>query len=408
MERIKVGKLKQEKRQRSSLISEDEKAERTVICMNALLNRRWITKEHDPQIYYWIKEKQSELKEWFMNFTGYSLFINAKLAKIEKVPTIAYSWMGFQEFREPLDYALFTYSLWFLENKVEQEQFLLTTLVKEIRECMTEQNMMVDWKNYYHRLSMGRVLKKLKGMDIVQSVDGQELHWTQNNESDVLYECTPYSRYILRNFPKPLTQYTNMEQLSETLEYGNTPEGQKQRKKHYLYRRYLLEPIVQDDAWSDDSLYFHGQRNNVLSQIKKMFGWEGSRYREGTIFFEAELTSEAEIFPTLSVISDITLLVCGIVREETLAFDSNLFIEKNGVIHITLGEMERLLTHLQNDYKKYWTNEFKNKKTADLAVEVLNHLIEWGFGEWRENGLFILYAIGGRWTAKYGPTELEV
>ncbi|WIM40342.1 TIGR02678 family protein [Paenibacillus sp. PK4536] len=408
MERIKVGKLNREKRRHSSLISKEEQEERKLICMNALLNRTWITKELDPQLYYWIKEKQPSLKEWFMDFTGYSLFVNAKLAKLEKIPAVAYSWMGFQEFREPLDYVLFTYSLWFLENKLEQEQFLLTTLVKEIREYMTEQNMIVDWKNYYHRLSMGRALKKLKGMNIVQAVDGQELHWTQNNESNVLYECTPYSRYILRNFPKPLTQYTSMDQLSENLDYGNESEGQKQRKKHYLYRRYLLEPIVQDEAWNDDSLYFHGQRNNVLSQIKKMFGWEGSRYREGTVFFEPELTSEAEIFPTLSAISDLTLLVCGVLRDEALATNSNLTIERDGIVNVTLGEIERILTQLQNDYKKYWTNEYNKKKPAELAVEVLNHLIEWGFGEWKENGLFALYAIGGRWAAKYGTTELEI
>ncbi|WP_391573490.1 TIGR02678 family protein [Cohnella sp.] len=408
MEKIKIGKLNRDKRRRTNIIDKADLENRKKECMNALLNRPWITKEHDPQLYYWIKEQQHELKQWFMDYAGYPLFVNGKIAKLDKAPVVAHSWMGFQEFREPLDYALFAYGLWFLESKMEREQFLLTDLVKEIREYMSEQGMEVDWKNYFHRLSMARALKKLKSLNIVQAVDGQESNWAMNDEKDVLYECSSYSRYVLRNFPRGLTEYTKMTELRETLDYGSEQEELNRRRKHHLYRRYLLEPVVQDGFWQDDLLYFHGQRKNVLAQIKSMFGWGGSRYREGIVFFEPELVSEAELFPTLSSISDLALLVCGVVRSHVINEDSSLRIEEDGAVRLTKGEIERILIKLKEEYGEYWINDHRKMQSADLAMEVCNHLLEWGFGEWEENGFFLLYAIAGRWMAKYGPTELEV
>ncbi len=408
MERIKIGKLNRDKRRRTNIVDKADLENRKRVCMNALLNRPWIAKEHDPQLYYWIKEQQHELKQWFMDYVGYPLFVNGKIAKLDKAPVEAHPWMGFQEFREPLDYALFTYSLWFLENKMEQEQFLLTDLVKEIREYMLEQGMEVDWKNYFHRLSMARALKKIKSMHIVQAVDGQESNWAMNEENDVLYECNAYSRYVLRNFPGALTEYPSMNELRETLDYGTEPEELNRRRKHHMYRRYLLEPVVHDRIWHDDLLYFHGQRKNILTQIKSMFGWEGSRYREGIVFFEPEFVSESELFPTHSSISDLAILVCGVVRSNVISENASLKTEEDGAVHLTKGEIERILIKLKEDYGEYWINDYRKMQSPELAVEVCNHLVEWGFGEWEESGFFVLYAVAGRWTAKYGPIELEV
>lgn len=410
MNKIVIGKLKHEKRRRTNVVLKNELSDRKKKCMNALLNRPWISKENDSQLYYWIKEQYSELRDWFRQYPGYSLMINSKVVKLEKTPVIAYSWMGFQEFREPLDYALFTYSLWFLEGKAERDQFLLTDLVKEVRDYMIEQSMEVNWKNYFHRLSMARALKKLKSLDVLQAVDGHEANWATTNDekNDVLYECTFNSRYVLRNFPKDLSEYTNMADMSETMNYGDEQDGLNNRRRHHMYRRFLIEPIVLDAQWQDELFYFHGQRKNILTQLKNMFGWEGSRYQEGIIFFEPELMADAELFPTLSSISDLAMLVCGIVRNDVIQSNLKTIADENGVVRLTKSELERILIKLKEENGEYWINDYRKMKSPDLAEEVCNHLEEWGFGEWEENhGFFLLNAAAGRWTAKYGSTELD-
>lgn len=406
MEKIKIGKLNSQKRHRTNITDQKELDERRRTCMKALLNRPWIAKETEPQLYYWIKEEYPKIQTWFMTYTSYSVILNKKLAKLDKGPAVAFSWMGFQEFRTPMDYALFTYGIWFLENKADGEQFLLTEMVKEIQEYMVQQGMKVDWKDYYHRLSMARALKKMKSLEIIHAVDGQEAAWANDEENhDVLYECRVYSHYVLRNFPKDLTNFKTIEALTGA-QLLETDSKANQSKRHRLYRRYLLEPVVPDNQWKDDLFYFHGQKNHLIRQIQTMFGWEGTIYKEGVLLFEPEMASDCEIFPTLSAISDVCMLVCSKVRDDLSDSAAQAKAEFDGSIHMTKSQIERILIQLSTEYKNFWTNDLRKLNSGDLANLVCEHLSEWGFGKW-ENGFFVLYGVAGRWKVQYGTTELE-
>lgn len=408
MDKIKIGKLNNIKRRRTNIVDKDELEGRRRRCMNALLNRPWITKENDQQLYYWIKEQYKELRDWFTDYTGYSLIINSKLAKLDKVPVVAFPWMGFQEFREPLDYALFTYSLWFLESKGEGEQFLLTDLVRDIKDYMNEGGMEVDWRNYFQRLAMARALKKLKSLDIIRAVDGQESEWANKaDNNDVLYECTTYSQYILRTFPNVLTSYTNIDDLNEVTTYGDSTSEHNRRIEHRLYRRFLLEPIVLDSALQNDSIYLQPQKNRIIKQLKSTFGWEGSKYREGLLFFEPEMMAESEVFPTLSSISDLTLLLLGEVRKQVNDPGTKMKIEFDGSIRITKNEIEQILLHLKEMYGEYWINDYRKMKSILLAEAVCQHIVDWSFGYWEDSIFFVLNGASGRWQVEYGAVELN-
>ncbi|WP_200893531.1 TIGR02678 family protein [Paenibacillus terrae] len=407
MVKIKVGKLST-RRQRMNRPDRNEIEERKQICMNALLNRPWIDKEKNAEIYYWIKDQYFEIKEWFMNYTGYSVIMNRNFIKLEKVPAEVFPWMGFQEFREPMDYALFTYSLWYLENKTEGDQFLLTQLVIEIRQYMVEQGLDVDWKNYYHRLSMARALKKLKNLNVVRSVDGEEANWASNHEHhDVLYECTLYSRYMLRSFPAELSSYTNMAELKETMTYGWEAAEIDIKKRHELYRRFLLEPILLDYQWHGDPSYLHREANFLMKNMKTMFGWEGSRYREGILLFETNTMSESEVFPTQLALSDLAMLLCGEVRKMAVNAELDLKVDLSGFVRLTKNEIERILIHLKSSFSEFWTNEHTKKKSTELAEQICDHLAEWGFGYWEDHMFFVLNGAAGRWEVKYGSTEQD-
>lgn len=390
--------------QRTNIIDRHEMEERRKICMNTLLNLPWIDREKNPKIYYWIKEQYLEIREWFTSYTGFSVIMNRKLVKLEKVPVEAKTWMGFDGFREPVDYALFTYGLWYLENKSEGEQFLLTDMVKEIKEFMNEQGLDIDWKNYFHRLSMARALKKLRNLNVLSGIDGQESEWAADARTyNVLYECTPCASYILRNFKKELSAYQSMEELNDMSEVGETVE-KNALKKHQLYRRYLLEPFVPNFVWKDDQLYFHGQKNNLIAQIQKMFGWEGNKYKEGILFFYPELTGELQLFPTLSSISDLTLLFCSIIRKLYDREELDTEDIGGGTVRITRSKIEHILMKLQGEFGDCWSKEHREMKSSELASAVCGHLKEWGFGIWQDDMFFLLYALGGRWNVQYGET----
>src|SRR5690606_18475173 len=102
-------------------------------------------------------------------------------------------------------------------------------------------------------------------------------------------------------------------------------------RRHRVYRRFLLEPVVLDRSWNEEDLYYViTQRRSLIEQLGKMLGWEGRRYREGLLFFHPELTSEAELFPTLSAVSDLVLLVAGELRRLMQEESSGIRPESDG------------------------------------------------------------------------------
>ncbi|CAG7635992.1 hypothetical protein PAESOLCIP111_03727 [Paenibacillus solanacearum] len=385
----------------------EQLAERKRACIHALLNRPWVAKEDDADLYFTIKDHYEELRNWLMDKAGFPLIVTRTIAKLDKTPVKAYPWMGFAEFRDKRDYIFFTYGLWYLEGKTELDQFLLSDIVEEIREQMVAEGIEADWANYYDRLAMARALKKLRSLGVLHNVDGDESGWAQDAERNALYECSPNARYVLRRFPRDLTGCSRLEELEDPIPYASTQEGQSMRLRHRVYRRLLLEPVVADRQWDEDDLnYVLWQRRALIDQLEKMLGWVGRRYREGLLFFHPELTGESDLFPTLSAASDLALLAAGEIRSR-LSEDSGLHTEANGMIRLTRSELEAIFYQLQEKYKVFWSKELREFSSQELAELCMKHLLEWGLGEQEGEAAFLISPMLGRWQAEYGNTDLE-
>ncbi|MCC3377589.1 TIGR02678 family protein [Cohnella sp. REN36] len=376
--------------------------ERRRLCAQVLLNRPWVTKEDNAELFYWIKDQYAELRDWFAEYAGFSLLLTRTMAKLDKAPLKAEPWMGFREFRETRDYAFFAYGLWFLESKTEMDQFLLTDMVTQIREQMLGASIAVAWDNYYHRLSMVRALKKMKQLGVLIAVDGDEGDWASDESRNVLYECSPFARYVLRQFPDELRRSERFEGMSELVAYADTEEGRLRRLRHRVYRRLLLEPVVHDRHWDAEELrYVQTQRRSLTDQLQRMFGLEGTRYREGLLFFYPELSFEGELFPTPAAISDLVLLLAGELRRKQQREHAGYVLEDDGTIVLTRSDLEQALLELKSDYQDYWSKEHRELSASQLADELAAHMEEWSLGGWRDDSRFVVYPIVSRWNGYY-------
>lgn len=379
-------------------------------CAQALLNRNWIAKEDDPELFQAVKSHYDILRDWFQEHCGFALLVTRQFAKLEKIPGRAQSWMGFDTFQQPRDYALFTYCLWFLEGKGEAEQFLLTDMVEEIREHLVSQEVFLDWTLYDHRLSMARALKLLKEMGVLVAVDGDEWEWARSGEeqNNVLYECSPWSRYVLRRFPQDLTTFTGIPSLGEGV-YADTPEGQLKKRKHGIYRRLLQEPVVYDWEWTDEEKYYVlTQRRSILDQLENMFGLEGQRYREGLVFFYPELSGEANLFPTAKGISDLALLLGGELRRMLAAGHAAVFLDDRGRVQLTWVDLEGIILKLREKHQEYWSKQHRQATARELAAELLEHLEEWGLGGRDDRQTLWIYPGLARWNGDYDGLDGDI
>lgn len=388
----------------------EQRNERRRACAHALLNRPWIAKDDDPELFYAVKDQYAELRAWFNEYTGFPLILTRTMAKLDKAPLAAEPWMGFPEFREPRDYALFTYALWYLESKTELDQFVLTDIVEQVSEQLRASGLGLDWENYQHRLSMVRALKKLRQLGVLVHIDGEESDWAHDASRNVLYECAPAARYVLRYFPKGLQAYERLDDFHEMTVYPETSEGELRKRRHRVFRRLLLEPAIADRDWSAEDLYYVvTQRRAIIDNLNFMFGFEGSRYREGLFFFYPELTGECSLFPTAAGISDLVLLFAGELRRRLDARD--WYVTEQGTVELTRTDVESLLYGLKERFDDYWSKEHREMSLSELADALTAHMTEWKLGRWTGDGetgrRFVASAVVSRWNADYALDEEE-
>lgn len=371
-------------------------------CIQALLNRNWITKKDEPELYDSIRAQYQELRTWFEEYCGFILLLNRQFAKLDKAPGQAQTWMGFETFSEPRDYALFTYCLWYLEGKNEMDQFLLTDMVDEIREYLMGQDVFLDWTLYTHRLSMARALKQLKGLGALLAVDGDESDWARSGHAhNVLYESSFLTRYVLRRFPQNLTTYDSIAAFAEGT-YLDTPEGKLKKRRHQVYRRLLQEPVVYDWQWSEDERYYvRTQRHTILENLANFAGLEGQRYQEALLFYYPEPSGEMYLFPTSRGISDICLLLAGELRRMLARPKEGIYIGEDGQIRLTMAELEVIMLQLKEKHKMLWGMQHRKARSSELTEEMLAHLEEWGLAGREADGQVTIYAALARWNGDY-------
>ncbi|CRF28852.1 conserved hypothetical protein [Mycobacterium tuberculosis] len=378
----------------------------------ALLNRHWITKKKHPQLYLTVKDHYEKLRQWFLDHAGFSLILTRHFAKLEKVPGSYQPWMGIRGFYTPRDYALFTYGLWYLEGRGEGDQFLLSEMVDAIRDHLLTQDVQMDWTLYDHRLSMSRALRKLRELDALTAVEGEEGDWAREGGGrNVLYEASPMARYVLRRFAKELMAYDSMDALIEPevavlrpsdAESVSAGQADVAARRQRIFRRLLQEPVVYDWQWTDEERrYVQMQRSWLIEQMHEMTGLEGRRFREGLLFSWPELTGEPELFPTLSAASDLTVLLAGEIRRQSALSGNGYEEDSYGNMVLTRAEFEGLLLRLKEFHGDYWSKEHREKTSAALADELIDLMEEWNLGK-RDGSLrVVLYPALMRWNGSY-------
>lgn len=125
--------------------------------LEALLNKRWILKAEDKELYYKVQRSAWRDPKICICKAGCHIIENALLVKLEKIPVIPESFMGVQEFTSKQEYAFLCLLLMFLEDKDPQEQFILSQLTEYVSSNMP--NGSVDWTLYANRRRMIKVLR---------------------------------------------------------------------------------------------------------------------------------------------------------------------------------------------------------------------------------------------------------
>lgn len=287
---------------KEQMLEFDEKAS---LGMDLLFNHYWILRTENPEWYQLIREREKVLRRYINDKFGLRLIIHQHFIKLEKIPVEPQTWMGIGHFQEPMDYAIFCCALSFLEGKSVDEQFLLSDLSQEIQ-ANYPGDFELDWTLYIHRKSLIRAIKVLLDFQLVRTIDGDIGRFDHDEEQEVLYEATVYSRYFMRSFPDEFISYKEWEELLRE----DWKLNQEDERRKRVYRKLFFSPALhRRDQQDPDFLYIRNYRNRLSEDIENHSDYKLHVYKNTAFLSVTEPKQYQQVFPNTKASTDILLQI---------------------------------------------------------------------------------------------------
>ncbi|WP_242966920.1 TIGR02678 family protein [Desulfosporosinus sp. FKA] len=371
----------------------------------ALLENFWILREQDPETYQIIRDRESALKDYFLDKLGYHLIVHRHFAKLEKIPASPEAWMGIELFQQPRDYALLCCVLAYLEGITGYEQFLLSDLCAEVQ-ALYPGELALDWRSYEHRKSLVRVLQLMIELRILTVVDGETSTFGQNETSEVLYEVSVVARYFMRSYPKDLFQFQSKEDILAAEVFEGEDELLGARRRYRIYRQLLLSPAMYRGSAEDaDFLYLRNYRSRLQDDLEKHTGLQLELYRNTALLIAPEPKSALTLFPNQKGISDIALQFSSVLRQQVK--EGHPKADSLGRIALTSLEFEQIVKLCKEGYGFGWSKQYREGLIKHTAEELLDFLLDWTFAKRSDEGnLILLQPALGRLAGDY-PQEFR-
>ncbi|MDW5299891.1 MAG: TIGR02678 family protein [Sedimentibacter sp.] len=371
-----------------------------------LLENKWIIRQQDKELYYSVKDKLKDFKDFLKDKMGYQLIITSDFIKLEKIPGKAESWMGIEGFDSSIQYALLCIILMFLEDKEKGEQFVLSQLVDYIQANWTDKENPVDWTKYDLRKKFIKVLKYCADINIIRANDGSEIYFADSPEAEVLYENVGISKYLVNRFWDDISGFESYKDF-ENNEYNKFDEDKGVVRKNRVYRSLVMSPVVYKyDGYENDLIYIKNYRGMLENDMSKYIGAELHIHKNSAMVL-LHSGSYKNVFPNNRNISDIVLQICYLIRQEYDEFfvSSNSNADSSpidGKIDIPLEKFENIIKKCVNLYSDGWSKNFREMHIKRLIEEIIFEMKDFQMiAVDKINDRIIILPLAGKFVGKY-------
>lgn len=362
-----------------------------------LLNRFWITRNADKELYFILKRAESEYRKFVTEQLGWNLIVNEQIVKLEKTPPKAMPWMGIQSFQNELDYCLLCALLLFLADRDDGEQFLLTSLTESL-EIFLRGVKPVDWTRFPHRKSLVRVLQYAQETGLLLVFDGDSGGFCSNRNQEVLYENAGLSRYFPVHFGREILSCQTVSDFEAFSREGTDAERGRQRG-HRVYQQLALSPALYlSEQNGGDYEYLKNQRRRIGRALEEILGGELHVYKNGAYFVFEQNERGILTYPEGKAVTDAALLLCARLREQAAA--GVYARESDDAIRISRREFWHEAERCRSRYGEGWGKALRERGLDQLCQELLAYMAGWMLLEEREDDL-LLYPAAGRWVGAY-------
>ncbi|MDD7389716.1 MAG: TIGR02678 family protein [Lachnospiraceae bacterium] len=366
--------------------------------LEALLEKRWILKSENKELYYRIRDSIGEIRRFATDKMGCQVLENSLMVKLEKIPAIPEDFMGIEDFTSKEEYAFFCVLLMFLEDKDAEEQFILSQLTEYIAANLPGQS--VDWTLYTSRRRLVKVLRYAVSQGVLKVTDGSDDVFMDAASGEVLYENTGASRYFMRNFSRDITGYTRPEDFGES-DWFDMNEERGIARRHRVYKRLLFSPGMYRNAGAEEDfeyLKYYGRR--LAEDLEQNFDCRVHIHKGSAFLLVGEDCRMGAEFPGSNAVSDILLLCCGKIREKVECGEWKT--GNDDTIRVEKLEFERMLREVKEESGAGFTKNYREMPEGEFVREITEHLERWTFirCEDREH-MITIYPSAGKLAGHY-------
>ena len=333
--------------------------------VRTLFENFWICKDRDKETYYKVKRDIPHFQRFVREQLGWKLVHTENLLKLEKRPAHAEPFMGIQEFTDLRDYCILCVVLMYLEDKEEQEQFLLSELIDYV-ETQLKSYMTIDWTSFTQRKSLVRVLQYMERLQMLRVYEGSSEAFGMEAGQEVLYENTGYSKYFATSFPTDISGYESWEDFEKT-DFQEFQEDRGTMRINRVYRQLAVCPSFYWEGNEDaDALYLKNQRQWVSRYLKENLGGNLDIYRNIAFLTLDGDDCYGAVHPRDAMLPEAVLLVCDKIRDRLAAGEWKK--QENECISVTKKEFADLVSECRNTWNGAWSKEFREMDESRLVI----------------------------------------
>lgn len=359
--------------------------------VRTLFEKFWICKETDKETYYKVKREIPKFQRFVREQLGWKLIHTENLLKLEKKPAHAEAFMGISEFTDIRDYCILCVVLMYLEDKEEQEQFLLSELIDYV-ETQLKYYMTIDWTSFTQRKSLVRVLQYMEKLQMLRVYEGKSETFGVEANQEVLYENTGYSKYFATSFPMDIAGYDSWKDF-EKADFEEVQEDKGIARINRVYRQLAVCPSMYWEGNEDaDALYLKNQRQWVAKYLRENVGGNLDIYKNTAFLMLDADDCYGTVHPRDAMLPEVVFLICAKIRNELL--EERLKQEENGCILMKQDEFRKLLLECRRECGNGWSKEFREMEKEKLIETVTVYMKNWMLLRCEENQIAILPSAG--------------
>lgn len=370
--------------------------------MRTLIENYWINRSTDKELYNKTKRELTKYRKFVQEQLGWNLIANERIIKMEKVPAYAESFMGIAEFQDIKDYCILCALLLFLEDKEDNEQFLLSELV-DVIEAQLSESMEIDWTKYVQRKSLVRVLQFAEKKGMLAVYEGNSDNLSSGMDQEVLYENTGISRYFATSFEYDISEFTSYKDF-ETVQLKEVMTDKGHYRINRVYRQLVTAPAM---YWEDpndmDSVYVRNQRQWVQKNLDDNLGGSLHLHKNAIFFVMEEDNCFGEKHPKDAMLPELVLILCAQIRQKVL--DGSLIKDYKECITMDRISFQKIVEECKLKYNAAWSKEYRDMSIEKMCGEVIAYMENWMLLSCLEE--IIIYPAAGKFIGFY-PKEFQL